>query len=337
MAGKVTLKEIAQEAGLSIATVSLVLNNRPCRVSEENRRRIKAIAAAKHYVPNQIARSLVTQRSGTLGLIVPNIESRFFSRLARNLELRCREAGYALFITTSDDFAAHDIELLATLVNRGVEGLFIVMGNQREGGEGLPRRLSELAVPFVQIDRVFDDLACDKVQFDNELGGYMATRHLLEHGHERIACLVNARRTDTGRKRLQGYARALEEFGVPFRDELVFDTDYYIPAAYEAAAGICDTDATAVFASSDNIALGLLKRLYEQGWRVPRDYSVVSYDNSAADSLFEPALTAVDQDVDLLSREAFALLSRRLDGYEGEPELRLLKPELVRKDSVRRR
>ena len=148
---------------------------------------------------------------------------------------------------------------------------------------------------------------------------------------------MNARRTDTGRKRLQGYARALEEFGVPFRDELVFDTDYYIPAAYEAAAGICDTDATAVFASSDNIALGLLKRLYEQGWRVPRDYSVVSYDNSAADSLFEPALTAVDQDVDLLSREAFALLSRRLDGYGGEPELRLLKPELVRKDSVRRR
>ena len=79
MAGKVTLKEIAREAGLSIATVSLVLNNRPCRVSEENRRRIKEIARAKHYVPNQIARSLVTQRSGTLGLIVPNIESRLFA------------------------------------------------------------------------------------------------------------------------------------------------------------------------------------------------------------------------------------------------------------------
>ena len=334
MAGKVTLKEIAQEAGLSIATVSLVLNNRPCRVSDENRRRIRAIAAAKHYVPNQIARSLVTQRSGTLGLIVPNIESRFFSRLARNLERRCREAGYALFITTSDDEAAHDIELLTLLVNRGVEGLFIVMGNQRAGGEELPERLAELTVPFVQIDRTFDGFACDKVLFDNELGGYLATRHLLEHGHRAIACLVNARRTDTGRKRLRGYVRALEEFGLPFRDELVFDSDYYIPAAYEAAAGIADTDATAVFASSDNIALGLLKRLYEQGRRVPRDYSVVSYDNSAADSLFEPALTAVDQDVELLSREAYALLKRRLDGFTGAPEEHLLKPELVEKDSV---
>ena len=145
---------------------------------------------------------------------------------------------------------------------------------------------------------------------------------------------MNARRTDTGRKRLRGYVRALEEFGLPFRDELVFDSDYYIPAAYEAAAGIADTDATAVFASSDNIALGLLKRLYEQGRRVPRDYSVVSYDNSAADSLFEPALTAVDQDVELLSREAYALLKRRLDGFTGAPEEHLLKPELVEKDSV---
>ena len=259
----------------------------------------------------------MTQRSGTLGLIVPNIESRLFARLSRNLELRCREQGYALFITTSDDLAVHDVELVDLLQNRGVEGIFLVMGNQRTGEEDLPAHLEALTVPYVLIDRVIDELACDKVLFDNELGGYLATRHLLRHGHRSIACLVNARRTDTGRKRLAGYARALEEFEVPFRDELVFDTDYYIPAAYEAAGGIAETDATAVFASSDNIALGLLKRLYEEGRRVPRDYSVVSYDNSAADSLFEPALTAVEQDVELLSREAFALLARRLEGDGG--------------------
>lgn len=335
---KVTLKEIAREAGMSVSTVSLVLNNRPCRITEENRRRIKAIAAAKRYVPNQIARSLVTQRSGTLGLIVPNIESRFFSRLAKNLEQRCRARGFALFITTSDDLAANDIELLPTLVNRGVEGLFIVMGNQTEGGEELPERIAELSVPYVLIDRVLDDLSCDKVLFDNELGGYMATRYLLEHGHRRIACIVNASRSNTGRRRLDGYRRALDEFGVPFDGELVLDSDYYIPDAYEAAAGVERTDATAVFASSDNIALGLLKRLYEQGRRVPRDYSVVSYDNSAADSLFEPALTAIDQDVSLLSEEALALMLRRLetDAPEGVPATtRLLEPRLVERESVR--
>ena len=337
---KVTLKEIAREAGLSVSTVSLVLNNRPCRITEENRRRIKAIAAAKHYVPNQIARSLVTQRSNTLGLIVPNIESRFFSRLAKNLEQRCRERGFALFITTSDDLAANDIELLSTLVNRGVEGLFIVLGNQTEGGEDLPERIAALPVPYVMIDRVLDDAACDKVLFNNELGGYMATRHLLEHGHRRIACIVNASRSNTGRHRLEGYRRALDEFDVPFDEGLVFDSDYYIPDAYEAAAGITATDATAVFASSDNIALGLLKRLYEEGRRVPRDYSVVSYDNSAADSLFEPALTAIDQDVAVLAEEALALIVRRLDAAapeDVEAETRLLEPRLVERDSVQHR
>ena len=334
---KVTLKEIAREAGLSVSTVSLVLNNRPCRVSDENRRRIKAIAAAKRYVPNQIARSLVMQRSGTLGLIVPNIESRFFSRLAKNLEQRCRARGYALFITTSDDLASQDIELISTLVTRGVEGLFIVMGNQREGGEELPERIAECPVPYVMIDRVLDELACDKVLFENELGGYLATRHLLEHGHRRIACIVNASRSETGRRRLDGYRRALDEFGVTFDQGLVFDSDYYIPAAYEAAAGVLETDATAVFASSDNIALGLLKRLYECGRRVPRDYSVVSYDNSAADSLFEPALTAIDQDVSVLAEEALALMLRRLEGGSAdsvEPVTRLLEPRLVEHASV---
>ena len=102
MAQKVTLKQIANEVGLSPSSVSLVLNDRPCRISEENRRRIKEVAAREHYVPNQIARSLVMRESKTLGLIVPNIESRFFSSLAKNLEQRCRAEGYALFITNSD-------------------------------------------------------------------------------------------------------------------------------------------------------------------------------------------------------------------------------------------
>ncbi|MBM6700676.1 LacI family DNA-binding transcriptional regulator, partial [Bifidobacterium pullorum subsp. saeculare] len=126
MAKKVTLKQIAHEVGLSPASVSLVLNNRPCRISEENRRRIKEVAAREHYIPNQIARSLVTRQSKTLGLIVPNIESRFFSSLAKNLEQRCRAEGYALFITNSDGIPENDVELLNLLVTRGVDGLFLV-------------------------------------------------------------------------------------------------------------------------------------------------------------------------------------------------------------------
>ena len=338
MAPKVTLKEIAREVGLSPTSVSLVLNNKPCKVSAENKRRIKETARRMHYIPNQIARSLVTQHSKTFGLVVPNIESRFFSSLAKNLEIRCRERGYALFITNSDDSPSNDSELVRLLVNRGVDGLFLVVSNELEADGRLVEDLEQLPVPYVMVDRFIEGLAGDRVRFNNEMGGYLACRYLLERGHRRIACLANLR-SNTGRERVGGYECALAEFDVPCDETLVLPSDYYIPDAYEAAGKLLGTDATAVVATSDNIALGLLKRLYERGIRVPREYSVVSYDNSAADSLFEPALTSIEQNVPELSEAALGLMLRRLEehdrGERGDPEEIVLKPRLVVKDSVR--
>ena len=338
MAAKVTLKDIAREVGLSATAVSLVLNDRPCKISAENRRRIKEVARRKRYIPNQIARSLVTQHSQTLGLIVPNIESRFFSSLARRLERGCRERGYALFITNSDDSATNESELVRLLVNRGVDGLFVVASDKPSTDRALAVTLSSLPMPYVMVDRLIDDLDCDKVSFNNEKGGYLATSHLLRAGHRRVACVVNAS-SNTGQRRLDGYIRALAEWGLEPDPSLVFTSPYYIADAYSVADRVLATDATAVFASSDNIALGLLKRLYECGLRVPRDYSVVSYDNSAADVLFEPALTSIEQNVGELADAALDLLFRRLEegdaGELGPSERRVLEPRLVIKDSVR--
>ncbi len=335
MANKVTLKQIAQEVGLSPSSVSLVLNNRPCRISEENRKRIKEVAAREHYVPNQIARSLVMRESRTLGLIVPNIESRFFAALAGSLEKRCREDGYALFITSSGGSAEDDLELLRQLVNRGVDGVFLVVGDEFSDDRPLREEVSNLPIPAVMVDRAIEGLACDKVMFDHELGGYMATRHLIEQGHRRIACLVNARRSNTGRKRLAGYERALREAGIAIDARLEYESEYYIWSAYEASEALLATDATAVFASSDNIALGLLKRLHEYGKRIPEDISVVSYDNSAADVLFEPALTAIEQNPTELAGHAFGCMVKRLAGQGSKRvEEIVLEPRLIVKDSV---
>lgn len=338
VAARVTLKEIAREVGLSPTSVSLVLNDRPCKISEENRRRIKEVARKKRYIPNQIARSLVTQHSQTLGLVVPNIESRFFSSLAKNLELRCRERGYALFITNSDDSSTNDSELVRLLVNRGVDGLLIVVSDESPTDDALTSVLSTLPVPYVMVDRSIEQLAGDKVGFNNEQGGYLACSYLLEHGHKRIAALIN-KGSNTGRERLAGFERALLEHGIEPDPALEFDSAYYIDSAYQAAGDLLTTDATAVFASSDNIALGLLKRLYEQGLRVPADYSVVSYDNSAADTLFECALTSIEQNVAELSEAALELMFWRLDEEksgrdQADPRVRVLTPRLIVKDSV---
>ncbi len=336
---KVTLKDIAREVGLSPTAVSLVLNDRPCKISDESRRRIKEVARKKRYIPNQIARSLVTQHSQTLGLVVPNIESRFFSSLARNLEFRSREKGYALFITNSDDSPTNDADLVRLLVNRGVDGLFIVVSDELPADDELTSVLETLPVPYVMVDRSIEGLACDKVGFNHQRGGYLACTRLLDAGHTRIACLVN-KESNTGRGRLAGYERALRERGIEPDPALEFNSAYYIASSYEAAADLLRTDATAVFASSDNIALGLLKRLHEMGLRVPDDMSVVSYDNSAADMLFETALTSIEQSPAELSQAALDLLLERLGEQAtgadaGDPVSKTLTPRLIEKDSVR--
>lgn len=312
MAEKVTLKMIAREVGLSPATVSLVLNGRPVRVSNENRRRILEVARRKHYIPNQIARSLVTQHTQTLGLIVPNIESRFFSSIAKALEMKCRRRGYALFITNSDNSTSNDADLVRLLVNRGADGIFIITSDEVEASKQLIADLEQLPVPYVMVDRTIDALNCDKVTFNNELGGYLATKYLLDHGHRRIACMVNTA-SNTGCARLNGYIRALSEKNLKLDQSLVLTSDYYIPDAYLAAQRLIRVNATAVVATSDNIALGLLRYLYERGLRVPRDYSVVGYDNSISDALFEPALTSIEQNVDELSDAALSIMFRRLN------------------------
>ena len=335
---KVTLKDIAREVGLSPTAVSLVLNDRPCKISAESRARIKEVARKKRYIPNQIARSLVTQHSQTLGLIVPNIESRFFSSLAHSLEVACRKRGYLLLITNSDDSTQNDADLVRLLVNRGVDGLFVVADELRYS-HGLKSILEQLPVPYVMVDRFIEGLDCDYVGFNNEQGGYLATSYLLGRGHERIAAIIN-KESNTGRERMAGYERALREHGIEPDPELELHSAYYIDDAHESAKGVLKTDATAVFASSDNIALGLLKLLYAEDLRVPRDYSVVSYDNSAADALFEPALTSIEQNPRELAAAALELMFARLEEDAESRErsasvTKILRPKVVVKDSVR--
>ena len=155
---RVTLKNIAQKSGFSITAVSLVLNNRPCNLKEESKEKIRETARLLNYSPNQIARSLVTQESKMLGLIIPNIKDRFFSLLAQSLEERCRQDGYALVIASSNDQSDEDSALLRMLINRGVDGMFIVVADEMHQSDELLSILSaEDSVPFVMVSRAYKD------------------------------------------------------------------------------------------------------------------------------------------------------------------------------------
>ncbi|HIY52003.1 MAG TPA: LacI family transcriptional regulator [Candidatus Olsenella avicola] len=327
MATKVTLRQIADEVGVSTTAVSNVLNNKPCRVSTEVREQIKSTARRMHYIPNQIARSLVKRRSNSLGLIVPDLEVAYFASIAKHFEVLCRELGYSLLITNSSNNAGNDPKLVDVLLNQGVDGIFLVTSDDLVRNHELIDKIKSLPVPLVLVDRTLAGIACDEVLYDSEVGGYLATKHLIDSGHRKIACIVNSVHSRSGQLRLAGYRRALDEAGIEFNRDYVIESDYEIETAYRAAGQLRDSDATAVFASSDAIAVGLLRRMYDSGHQVPRDRSVVSYDNSVANLLFNPKLTAVEQDVGQLTERSLDLLVKRLNESDAEAEARV--PESV--------
>lgn len=333
---KVTIKDIAAEAGISTAAVSLILNNRPCRITEEKKSLVREVAKKRHYVVNQAAKSLATSRSHMLALILPDIENMFFSSLAKQIEIRCRKNGYSLIITSSDDSSRNDRELLRTLESRGVDGIFLIMSNESfEYEKELVRELNLLTMPYVMLDRTYRDLDCSRVRFDHEQGGYLATKYLLEQGHRKIACVFKDDHVGNGRSRLDGYLKALKEFRIPVRQEYLYRGDYHQDSGYRAAGEILQTDATAAFVCNDMMTLGFLRRMYEEKKHVPGDISLVSYDDSLKNYLLEVELTAVAQDLETLAQSAYDLMFCQLESGTEELPAEKIHDEVILQPRLR--
>jgi len=334
----ITLKEIAQLAGVSVSTVSLVLNNRPCRISDSTKDKIRMIAKEHNYRPNAIARSLVMRQSKTLGLIIPDIENLFFSTLAKSLEMNLRKEGYSLIIMNTDEDSEEDYELLNVLVDKGIDGLFIIISNDIYlERQRMIDRLDDLRIPFIMVDRIFDDYECNKVYFNNFEGSYKATRHLIEAGHKQIACLAHTIATKNTLSRLNGYIHAMRSQGLKVQPEQILLGNYKLQSGYDACRQFLETGCTALLVCNDMMALGVIKYLFEQAYKIPEDYSIVSYDNQLASYLFEVSLTSVDQNVNTLGVYAAQLMLKLLDSGEckGEPVKICLEPELIIRKSVK--
>ncbi|MDY0394051.1 LacI family DNA-binding transcriptional regulator [Virgibacillus halophilus] len=335
---RVTIKDIAKMADVSPSAVSLVLNDRPCRVSEEKKATIKRIAKEYNYAANQIARSLVTRKSKTIGLLIPDIENIFFSSLAKHIEERCRQKGYMLIIVNSDNKYKHDLELLELLKSRSIDGLFLIPSDESyENNTELINQLRNLdnaKFPYVMIDRIFSEHPCNKVWFDNEEGANLAVSHLLESGHQKIACIANSSDSLNGKSRLTGYYRAMEKYNCEINPEFVIEGDYRMDSGFRAGKKLLNQDISAVFVTNDMMALGLLKAVYEKNMQVPNDISIISYDNTINSYIFGVELTAIEQDVCSLSNHAVRLLFSQLEKENKIPEEICLIPKLIKNTSV---
>ena len=362
MAVRVTLKDVAAAAGVSPATVSLVLNGKPVRISDKRRERILHVASTMHYRPNQSARTLVTRRSNMVGLVVPDIENMFFSSLFKTLEDVAIRDGYSLIVANSDDSREREHALITGVAARGVDGLFLVPALEScADGEALRRDVEECPCPVVFVDRLVDAGYCDGVGVDNAEGGRLAAEALLASlGMDadgkpisrsartggaggvrpgRIGCVCVERPDGLADHRLHGFVEALGRAGVTLDDDCVAMGDYRYSSGYDAADRLLDAGVTAVFCANDLMAMGLRKRVEERGLRVPEDVSIVGYDDILARFGLsnENDLTTISQNVDTLATECWAVLKRRFADPHAPLQVSMITPHLVSRSTVRER
>ena len=310
-------------AGVSAMTVSRVINGR-AGVDAETQRQVEAAIVALDYVPNRIARGLLSQKTQTIGLIVPDVVNPFFAPVVRGAETTARRAGYRVLLCNSEG----DLRLERELHRRpgGASGRGPAA---RAGQRPLAHSIFPLlrgSFPIVLLDRSLPDIDCDLVVSDSVAGARRLTEHLIAVGHRRIAHLTDADDISTGRDRLHGYRDALEAAGIPARDDLVFRTTVDQLGGYRAAQEMLALDPrpTAIFAVNNMTAVGAMKALRERGLSVPDDMALVCFDDVEHLAVLSPFLTVVDQPAETFGTLGAQLLLERIAGKAGPRSRRIV-------------
>ncbi|MEG5263492.1 LacI family DNA-binding transcriptional regulator [Pseudomonas sp. JDS28PS106] len=327
-----TIKDVAALAGISYTTVSHVVNKtRP--VSEPVRLKVEAAIAQLEYVPSAVARSLKAKSTRTIGLLIPNGINPYFAELARGIEDHCERNGFCVILCNSDDNPDKQRNYLRVLLEKRVDGLIV---SSVDGDVSVAGGLAEVRTPLVVVDRELDGISADTVRIDHEQGAWLATRHLLDLGHRRIACIGGPADTPVAEMRLAGYRRAMQQAGVSLSPGWMVTSEFTSPAGYRAAVSLLHHDRpTAIFAGNDVIAIAVLRAAAERGIAVPKDLSVVGFDDIQMSRYVYPALTTVGQSIRQLGETAAQMLLRRIAAPDAHDVHRqLVMPSVVVREST---
>ena len=307
---KVTIRDVAREAGVSVATVSRVINDSG-PVSEDTRRRIREIASRMRYVPDSAARSLITRRSTTIGVLLPDLYGEFFSEVIRGIDQTAQRSGYHLLVSGSHN-DKREIEAAIRTMRGRVDGL-IVMSPEVDTGalvSNIPA-----STPVVLLNCLVDD-KFDSVTTDNFGGAHAMVRHLVTLGHRRIAFITGPDRNYDAADRLRGYRAAIRDTGAELDDALECAGDFTEAAGHRAAQEILTLSprATAIFAANDSMAIGALSALREGGIRVPDDMAVAGFDDIPIARYMSPPLTTVHVSISEMGERGVQMLLGAVDG-----------------------
>lgn len=330
-----TIKDVALRAGVSVTTVSHVVNATRL-VSTEGRERVEAAIRELGYVPSAVARSLKSNTTRTLGMLIPNCSNPYFAEIVRTVEDRCFAAGYNLVLCNTDDEPERQGVYLQVLGERRIDGVIVVSTGD---DASLRIMLQGLKMPVVLVDREIDGLPYDLVETAHQQGALLATRHLVSLGHRRIACIRGPEGLAPADQRVAGWRAGLAEAGLDTEeDALLWQGDFSSQSGYEALHAILRSDRrpTAVFVCNDLMAIGALCAAHEAGVRVPDELSVVGFDDIELARFASPPLTTVAQPKRRIGALAVDMLIERVSRRRHEVRSMVLEPELVVRSSTAR-
>ncbi|MCD6156184.1 MAG: LacI family DNA-binding transcriptional regulator [Candidatus Atribacteria bacterium] len=327
-----SIKDVAKLAGVSIATVSRVINNSG-KVSSEKRSRVIEAIEKLNYQPNLLARGLRQQKTRLVGCLVPDVENLVFAGLAKYIEEFLSACGYNVILCNTNNDKNKEKNYLSILIQRKVDGIIF----SRVSDESILFMSSHLKrVPYVVLDRTLEIEFAPTVKLDNFLGGLLAAQHLVEMGHRRFACITGPLKIKLCRERLEGFREGLRMAGIDLREEYIFESNFKIDGGKEAALKMLAAGdlPTAIFAHNDMMAFGAIQVFRDKELSIPEDVSVVGFDNLPICELVSPPLTTVAQPFEKMAYLGVKLLDSLIKNEEVIQKTLVVKPYLVTRAST---
>ena len=305
-APKVTIVEVAKKAQVSLGTVSRVINN-DIHVAPETRERVSSVMQEMQYVANRQARGLKGMKTNVIGVLVPDLATSYIGEIMHGIDAELAHHQFELMLFTHHRIAVKEASYVANMVQGMVDGLLLV----------LPRNIADYTdtltrqnFPFVVIDHQGSGDPCPSVGATNWQGGYNATEYLIKQGHKRIGFITGSMDLGCSQDRLKGYRSALRTHHIPEMPELVYEGDFNQPDGYAGASAFLELPIppTAIFASNDVMAMGVMDAVRNRNLRIPDDISVVGFDNIPQSAMINPSLTTVQQPLEQMGRVATQML-----------------------------
>src|SRR6202171_3101924 len=326
-----SIYDVARESGVSVFTVSAVVNKKS-HVGKKLLERVESAIQKLNYRPNLVARSLAKQRTHTIGMIVPDIANPFFPMVVRGAEDAAQKHGYNLLLCNSDDSLEKEERAIELLLSKRVDGILLTKAAE-DFRAPLRQMMKEVKVPFVLVMRIYAKLTADSVITDDYQGAYDAVSHLARSGRQRIGLISGPLKVSNAVARWQGFHDSLKAMGLPFDKELIVEGDYRIESGYRAGHALLSHRPDGIYVANHLMTVGLLQAAEEIGMRCPEDFGLVSFDDYPWLGIFRPRLTTVELPKHQLGSESAELLITRIAGDRSKPVLRKLQPELRIRES----